>query len=103
MTSFVAGAVVALVGLFFLAYRRWYNLSWLAVVIGGSLLLFSATQRSTFLGQPVEAPSALLVGVGVVLVIGGLICFAVLYRECSRRDRDCSRWGDQSGLYSQER
>ena len=91
--SLAPGAVTTLVGLFFLAYRRWYNLSWLAVLVGGSLLLFGATGGNVSLEQSIQASTVPLVGTGAVLVVGGLISFSLLYRVCSRRDRDCSYQG----------
>jgi hypothetical protein len=79
------GAAVTLAGIFFTVYRHWCNLGWVAAIVGGSMILFGTSQKSSFLGQPIETPNVPLIVAGAMLAIGGLIFFSRFYSACYRQ------------------
>ena len=71
------GVIIAVIGLVFLVYRRWFHLGWLAAVAGVSMIALGLADQSAILGNPIETPNVPLAVAGAV--VAGLAFTALSY------------------------
>lgn len=78
------GAIIALIGVGFLVYRRWFHLGWLVAVVGVSMVALGIADESSVLGNPIETPNVPLAITGAIIAAGGLAFFALSYSAYRR-------------------
>ena len=81
----VLGLIIALVGMFFVVYRRWFNLGWLVAIAGLSMVALGLAQESAIFGRSLETPNVPLAVTGAIIAVGGLIFFAFSYSAYRRQ------------------
>jgi hypothetical protein len=79
------GVIIALVGMVFVVYQRWFNLGWLVAVAGLSMVALGMAQESAIFGRPLETPNVPLAITGAIIAVGGLIFFAFSYSAYRRQ------------------
>ncbi|MCP5096131.1 MAG: hypothetical protein GY943_11300 [Chloroflexi bacterium] len=72
------GICIALVGVFFIVYKRLYNLGWIIAVIGGSLIMLGGGQNSSLFGNSIQTPNSPLIIWGIVIALSGIGTWAAL-------------------------